>query len=47
MTENGGTDDGSDESIVSSDFTECAVLNGIGKFTKIEKVWLQIFLRDE
>lgn len=40
------TDDGSDKSIVSSKFAERAVLNGIGKMTKIDKVSLQLALKD-
>lgn len=47
MTANGRTDDGSDESIVSSRFAEKAVLNGIGKMTKIDKVSLQVALKED
>lgn len=46
MTAHGRTDDGSDESIVSPKFAEQALLNGIGKLTKIDQVTLQVALKD-
>lgn len=46
MIANGRTDDGTDESIVFSKFAERSVLNGIGKMTKIDKVSLQVALKD-
>lgn len=47
MTASGRTDDGSDESIVSSKLTESAVLAGIGKMKKISPVSLQVALTDD
>ena len=46
LTANGRTDDGSDESVVSSTFAESAVLQGIGTMTNIDKVSLQVALKD-
>lgn len=45
MTEKCRTDDASDEEIVSSKFAERAVINGIGKIAKIDKVILQVALK--
>lgn len=45
MTAKGHADDGSDESIVSSRVAERAVLNGIGKLTRIAPVTLQVALK--
>lgn len=45
MAAQGRADDGSDESIVSSTVAEKAVLNGIGKLTKIDPVFLQVALK--
>lgn len=42
----GRPDDGSDESIVSSKLAEKAVLNGIGKMSKIPLVKLQVALKE-
>lgn len=46
MTARGRADDGSDETIVSSSFVERAVLNGIVKMMKVEKVVFQVALKD-
>lgn len=43
---NGRTDDGSDQTIVSSQFVESAVLQNFERFTNIEKVCLQAALKD-
>lgn len=42
----GRTDDGSNESIVSSKFSERDVLNDIGKMTKMDKVALHMAWKD-
>lgn len=44
LTGKGRADDGSDESTVSTRIAECAVLNGIGKMTKIAPISLQVAL---
>lgn len=46
MTGNGRTDEGSDESIVSSKFAECAILSGIGKITTIDKMSIEVALKN-
>lgn len=43
----GRADDGSDESIVSAEAVERAVLNGVGKIRKIKPVTLQVALKSE
>lgn len=42
VSANGPTDDGSNESIVSSKLAESALLNGIGKLIKAQPVFLQV-----
>lgn len=46
ITSRGRTDDGSDENFTSSLFAERAVLNGISKMEKFDKVVLQVALKD-
>lgn len=46
MNANGCTDDGSNKSIVSPRFAERAVLNGMGQMTKMDKVTLQVALKN-
>lgn len=46
MTACGRTDDGNNESIVSPKLAEKAVLNGIEKMTKFDKVCLQVALKN-
>lgn len=47
MTANERTDNGSNQLNVSQKFAEQAVLNGIGKMKTIEKIRLQVALKEE
>lgn len=43
----GRADDGSDETIASSKFATNCVLNGVGKFSKIQPIKIQVALKDD